>query len=105
MSRLIGLPALVLEIGVGILLGPGGAKVVGVEYAVCEQRRFAACTLPPNADQLIVHRQPIGPRLGRIAHMEYCPRNLYLNNNQLESWGGTGCSWQGRKQVQCSIFM
>lgn len=99
-SRKFFFPSLVLEIGIGILLGPGVARLVGPEYAVCESRRFETCALPPDFDRLVQADLPIGPALGRIANMDYCPFNVYqmlqsrLNStNDTNATGSNMSSW------------
>ena len=78
LSSVVSLPAMLVEIGVGILLGPSAAQLIGPEYAVCESRRFKLCALPPDFDlsRTLAH-VPLGPTLGRIANMDYCPRTVY----------------------------
>ena len=42
-ARFVGLPALIFEIGVGIVLGPQVGNLIGHEYATCTSRHFTAC--------------------------------------------------------------
>lgn len=79
LCRLISMPALLLEIGAGILFGPQVVRLMDHQYAVCQMSRFSkACQLPPDFDERIRKGLPLGATLGRIAHMDYCPARVYV---------------------------
>jgi len=80
-SKMAGVSSIVLEIATGVVLGPRVLQLISPEYAVCEHSRHAECELPPDFDQRLKEGLPLGQYLGRIASMDYCPRDLYLHHD------------------------
>jgi len=71
-SRLLGISSIVLEIVVGVALGPRGFGVVSPVYTVCETKRWDDCGGPEDLDDRIANGLPLGATLGRIASMDLC---------------------------------
>ncbi|CAJ1436342.1 unnamed protein product, partial [Effrenium voratum] len=72
-SRLLGISSIVLEIVVGVALGPRGFGVVSPVYTVCETKRWDDCGGPEDLDDRIAKNGlPLGATLGRIASMDLC---------------------------------
>lgn len=76
-SRVIGFPLLLLEIGCGILFGPQVVQLMHPEYAVCQSREFSQeCALPPDFNKRLAEGLTLGPGLGRIANTGACGTDL-----------------------------
>jgi len=91
-SKIVGISSIVLEITVGILLGPGLVGLMPTEYAECEARRFTDCSLPADFDLIADQMGPngfepgsqlsFGADLDKIAMLPpddhyYCDKKLY----------------------------
>eukprot|EP00448_Togula_jolla_P003937 CAMPEP_0170597284 /NCGR_PEP_ID=MMETSP0224-20130122/15628_1 /TAXON_ID=285029 /ORGANISM="Togula jolla, Strain CCCM 725" /LENGTH=79 /DNA_ID=CAMNT_0010921751 /DNA_START=66 /DNA_END=301 /DNA_ORIENTATION=+ len=51
-SKILGISSIVLEITVGIVLGPGLLGLMPEAYSVCEAKRYIDCTLPSDFDMI-----------------------------------------------------
>jgi Kef-type K+ transport system membrane component KefB len=83
-SKAIGVSSIVLEIIVGVALGPRGiipreGGLIPEEYSRCQAKRHIICEAPADLSRRIMLKQPIGEGLGMIAEMgdTYCPKKDY----------------------------
>jgi len=90
-SRLVGVSSIVLEISMGVILGPQVVGLISSEYAVCEQSRHVKCTPPPNAKEMALEGQFI-EGFARFSTPEYCDLHLFLADH-----GGNSSMGHGRR--------
>ncbi|CAE7776521.1 gerT [Symbiodinium pilosum] len=89
-SRLLGISSIVLEITVGVALGPRGFGLVDPVYTVCETKRVDDCTAPADLDDRISKGLSLGPSLGRIVGMGVCNPADYSHGDHGHSSHGSG---------------
>mmetsp|Transcript_27792 Transcript_27792/g.54602 ORF Transcript_27792/g.54602 Transcript_27792/m.54602 type:complete len:574 (-) Transcript_27792:55-1776(-) len=72
-SGLIGISSIVLEIVVGVVLGPGILGLMPSEYATCEYLRNTDCTTPADAVGIVQARKSVGRHLEPfVDHCAHC---------------------------------
>ncbi|CAE7684196.1 nhaS3, partial [Symbiodinium necroappetens] len=89
-SRLLGISSIVLEITVGVALGPRGFGLVDPVYTVCETKRVDDCTAPDDLEDHIAHGLSLGPTLGRIAGLGVCNPADYSHGDHGHGSHGSG---------------
>lgn len=90
-SRLLGISSIVLEIVVGVALGPRGFGIVDPVYTVCETKRVDNCGGPEDLDERIEKGLPLGATLGHIASIGVCHAADYEHHGHEDhSMGGNG---------------
>lgn len=90
-SRLLGISSIVLEIIVGVALGPRGFGIVDPVYTVCETKRVDNCGGPEDLDERIEKGLPLGATLGHIASIGVCHAADYEHHGHEDhSMGGNG---------------
>lgn len=90
-SRLLGISSIVLEIVVGVALGPRGFGIVSPVYTVCETKRVDNCGGPEDLDERIEKGLPLGATLGHIASIGVCHASDYEHHGHEDhSMGGNG---------------
>lgn len=73
--------SIVLEIIVGVALGPRGFGIVDPVYTVCETKRVDNCGGPADLDERLAKGMPLGATLGHIASMGVCHAEDYAHGH------------------------
>eukprot|EP00425_Heterocapsa_triquetra_P022946 CAMPEP_0195137062 /NCGR_PEP_ID=MMETSP0448-20130528/155288_1 /TAXON_ID=66468 /ORGANISM="Heterocapsa triquestra, Strain CCMP 448" /LENGTH=167 /DNA_ID=CAMNT_0040175271 /DNA_START=22 /DNA_END=521 /DNA_ORIENTATION=- len=84
-SKSFGVSSIVLEIAMGVIMGPSVVGLMPAQYAQCGQRTHAQCdpALPGNwtLRQRLAQGMPIGDDLRRISFMDYCNLADYTHHH------------------------
>mmetsp|Transcript_28174 Transcript_28174/g.52834 ORF Transcript_28174/g.52834 Transcript_28174/m.52834 type:complete len:650 (-) Transcript_28174:50-1999(-) len=89
-SRLLGISSIVLEITVGVALGPRGFGLVDPVYTVCETKRVDDCTAPADLEERILKGMSLGTTLDGIAAMGVCNPADYEHHGSDHDGHGSG---------------
>jgi len=105
-SKAAGISSIVLEIAVGVVLGPSGLKLIAPEYAECEAKRHQRCEAPDDLHYRVMNGLSLGDSLGKIANSNanYCPKEKYPELSQMQGNTAATTTAAARRLASTEVY-